>query len=269
MTIPTGNIRAARAVATALVALGITACQPSREPAANEAAETPANVEAESNMAVSGNAVAAEEPEEAKKSIIRPDVEPSPTPTPPAEPVELTVPFPAKGAQPDPAGIALLDTLAADPVLALGGPITIWGHSDSSGSDASNLIASRKRAEAAALLERLGARGLTLATAESCTGGLIAATLTAIAGSSAVVTHGFVTYSNEAKRDVLGVPWGVLEGYGAVSESVARRMAEGALARSGAALAVSCTGIAGPGGATPGKPVGLVHIHDLLRIGLV
>ncbi|WP_082442355.1 OmpA family protein [Sphingomonas sp. Leaf257] len=149
MTIPTGNIRAARAVATALVALGITACQPSREPAANEAAETPANVEAESNMAVSGNAVAAEEPEEAKKSIIRPDVEPSPTPTPPAEPVELTVPFPAKGAQPDPAGIALLDTLAADPVLALGGPITIWGHSDSSGSDASNLIASRKRAEAA------------------------------------------------------------------------------------------------------------------------
>lgn len=149
MTIPTGNIRAARAVATALVALGITACQPSREPAANEAAEAPANVETESNMAMPGNAVAAEEPEEAKKSIIRPDVEPSPTPTPPAEPVELTVPFPAKGAQPDPAGIALLDTLAADPVLALGGPITIWGHSDSSGSDASNLIASRKRAEAA------------------------------------------------------------------------------------------------------------------------
>jgi len=149
MTIPTGNIRAARAIATALVALGITACQPSREPAANEAAETPANVEAESNMAMPGNAVAAEEPEEAKKSIIRPDVEPSPTPTPPAEPVELTVPFPAKGAQPDPAGIALLDTLAADPVLALGGPITIWGHSDFSGSDASNLIASRKRAEAA------------------------------------------------------------------------------------------------------------------------
>ncbi|WP_428970009.1 OmpA family protein [Sphingomonas sp. Xoc002] len=149
MTIPTGNIRAARAVATALIALGIAACQPSREPAANEAAEAPANVEAESNMAMPGNAVAAEEPEEAKKSIIRPDVEPSPTPTPPAEPVELTVPFPAKGAQPDPAGIALLDTLAADPVLALGGPITIWGHSDSSGSDASNLIASRKRAEAA------------------------------------------------------------------------------------------------------------------------
>lgn len=149
MTIPTGTIRSARAVATALIALGITACQPSREPAANEVAEAPANVEAESNTIMPGNAATAAEPEEAKKSIIRPDVEPSPTPTPPAEPVELTVPFPVKGAQPDPAGMALLDTLAADPVLALGGPITIWGHSDSSGSDASNLIASRKRAEAA------------------------------------------------------------------------------------------------------------------------
>jgi nicotinamide-nucleotide amidase len=113
---------------------------------------------------------------------------------------------------------------------------------------------------AATLLARLEAAGLTLATAESCTGGLIAAALTAIPGSSAVVTRGFVTYSNEAKRDMLGVPWGVLEGYGAVSESVARRMAEGALAASGADLAVSCTGIAGPGGATPGKPVGLVFI---------
>jgi len=124
-------------------------------------------------------------------------------------------------------------------------------------------------AAAAALLDHLAARGLTLATAESCTGGLIAAALTGIAGSSAVVTHGFVTYSNEAKRDVLGIPWGVLEGYGAVSESVARRMAEGALARSGAALAVSCTGIAGPGGATPGKPVGLVHLAAARRDGAV
>ena len=110
------------------------------------------------------------------------------------------------------------------------------------------------------LLALLESRGLTLATAESCTGGLIAAALTAIPGSSAVVTRGFVTYSNEAKRDMLGVSWGVLEGYGAVSESVARRMAEGALRESGADLAVSCTGIAGPGGATPGKPVGLVHM---------
>ena len=91
----------------------------------------------------------AEDPEEAKSTISPPGGYPCPPPKPPAEPVELTVPFPAKGAQPDPAGMALLDTLAADPVLALGGPITIWGHSDSSGSDASNLIASRKRAEAA------------------------------------------------------------------------------------------------------------------------
>ena len=113
---------------------------------------------------------------------------------------------------------------------------------------------------ARALLALLESRGLTLATAESCTGGLIAAALTAIPGSSAVVTRGFVTYSNEAKRDMLGVPWGVLEGYGAVSESVARRMAEGALRQSGANLAVSCTGIAGPGGGTPEKPVGLVFI---------
>ena len=123
--------------------------------------------------------------------------------------------------------------------------------------------------QATALLAAARAKTLKIATAESCTGGLIAATLTAIAGSSAVVTHGFVTYSNEAKRDVLGVPWGVLEGYGAVSESVARRMAEGALARSGAALAVSCTGIAGPGGATPGKPVGLVHLGVAGRDGAV
>lgn len=119
--------------------------------------------------------------------------------------------------------------------------------------------------EARALLERLASCGLTLATAESCTGGLIAAALTAIPGSSAVVTHGFVTYANEAKHGLLGVPRGVLEGYGAVSDSVARRMAEGALARSGADLAVSCTGIAGPGGATPGKPVGLVHIAAASR----
>ena len=119
--------------------------------------------------------------------------------------------------------------------------------------------------EARDLLGLLQSRGMTLATAESCTGGLIAAALTAIAGSSAVVTHGFVTYSNEAKRDLLGIPWGVIEGYGAVSDSVARRMAEGALARSGADVAVSCTGIAGPGGATPGKPVGLVHIGAASR----
>ncbi|WP_145135841.1 CinA family protein [Roseomonas gilardii] len=113
-------------------------------------------------------------------------------------------------------------------------------------------------AQAARLLERLQARGLTLATAESCTGGLIAAALTAIPGSSATVLAGFVTYSNEAKTAMLGVPAGVIASVGAVSEETARAMAEGALERSGADLAVSVTGIAGPGGAVPGKPVGTV-----------
>lgn len=118
---------------------------------------------------------------------------------------------------------------------------------------------------AAALLARLQAAGLTLATAESCTGGLIAAALTAVPGSSAVVGMGWVTYSNAAKTALLGVPADLLVQHGAVSEPVARAMAEGALARSGADLAVSCTGIAGPGGGTPGKPVGLVFIAAARR----
>ena len=117
------------------------------------------------------------------------------------------------------------------------------------------------------LLALLEARHLTLATAESCTGGLIAAALTAIPGSSSVVTCGYVTYSNEAKAAMLGIPIGVIEGYGAVSDSVARRMAEGALRASGTGIAVSCTGIAGPGGATPGKPTGLVHMAAARRNG--
>lgn len=102
-------------------------------------------------------------------------------------------------------------------------------------------------------------RGFKVVTAESCTGGLVAATLTAIAGSSDVVDRAFVTYSNEAKREMLGVPWEAILGHGAVSDPVARAMASGALARSGANLAVSVTGVAGPGGGTPDKPVGLVH----------
>ncbi len=110
------------------------------------------------------------------------------------------------------------------------------------------------------LLAAMERRGLTLATAESCTGGLIAAALTAIPGSSAVVTRGYVTYANEAKAEELGVPGDVLARAGAVSEETARAMAEGALRRAGVDLALSCTGIAGPGGATPGKPVGLVYI---------
>ncbi|HWT10866.1 MAG TPA: nicotinamide-nucleotide amidohydrolase family protein [Roseomonas sp.] len=110
------------------------------------------------------------------------------------------------------------------------------------------------------LLAALQARGQTLATAESCTGGLIAAALTAIAGSSSVVMAGFVTYSNDAKARMVGVSEATLAAHGAVSEPVAREMAEGALARAGVDIALSCTGIAGPGGATPGKPVGLVFI---------
>ena len=113
---------------------------------------------------------------------------------------------------------------------------------------------------ATALLERCRARGLQIATAESCTGGLIAGALTEIAGSSDVVERGFVTYSNEAKQEMLAVPEAMIAAHGAVSAQVAEAMALGALARSGAALAVSATGIAGPGGATAEKPVGLVYL---------
>lgn len=114
-------------------------------------------------------------------------------------------------------------------------------------------------APASSVLHILKQSGLMVATAKSCTGGLIAATLTEIAGSSAVVDRGFVTYSNEAKNEMLGVPMELIEANGAVSEHVARAMAEGALARSRADIAVSVTGIAGPGGGTDQKPVGTVH----------
>ena len=110
------------------------------------------------------------------------------------------------------------------------------------------------------LLQACRQKGLKLATAESCTGGLIAGTLTAVAGSSDVVERGFITYTNEAKHEMLGVAASLFETVGAVSEEVARAMAEGALKHSRADLAVSVTGIAGPGGATEGKPVGLVHL---------
>lgn len=114
--------------------------------------------------------------------------------------------------------------------------------------------------QAAALVGRCTAAGVTVATAESCTGGLIAATLTAIGGSSAVVDRGFVTYCNAAKNEMLGVPLEMIAAHGAVSEAVARAMAEGALARSRAQLAVAVTGLAGPGGGTAAKPVGLVWV---------
>ena len=114
--------------------------------------------------------------------------------------------------------------------------------------------------EADALLALYRTRGLTIVTAESCTGGLIAAALTAIAGSSDVVERGFVTYSNEAKAEMLGVDPALIARVGAVSAEVAGAMVEGALARSTADVALSVTGIAGPGGATASKPVGLVFL---------
>lgn len=118
---------------------------------------------------------------------------------------------------------------------------------------------------------------LKIVTAESCTGGLVAALLTEIAGSSAVVDRGFVTYSNKAKEEMLGVPGDVLADFGAVSEPVARMMAEGALANSRANISVAITGVAGPGGGTKMKPVGTVHVacarenraivHEMLQLG--
>jgi nicotinamide-nucleotide amidase len=117
------------------------------------------------------------------------------------------------------------------------------------------------------LLALARARGLKIATAESCTGGLVAGALTDIAGSSDVVERGFVTYSNEAKHEMLGVPLATLSKFGAVSRQTAEAMARGALKNSDAHLAVAITGIAGPGGATPGKPVGLVHFAAAARGG--
>jgi nicotinamide-nucleotide amidase len=118
---------------------------------------------------------------------------------------------------------------------------------------------------AARVLVVCRARGWMLATAESCTGGLVAAHLTAIAGSSDVVERGFVTYSNEAKSELLGVSSELISAHGAVSREVAVAMATGAIARSRAAVAVSITGIAGPGGGSALKPVGLVHLAVATR----
>ena len=114
--------------------------------------------------------------------------------------------------------------------------------------------------QAIAFLEAMRSRGLKFASAESCTGGLIAALLTEIPGSSDVVDRGFVTYSNEAKTEMIGVDAALVAQFGAVSREVALAMAEGALAHSAAEVSVAVTGVAGPGGGTAAKPVGLVHI---------
>jgi nicotinamide-nucleotide amidase len=123
------------------------------------------------------------------------------------------------------------------------------------------------RSAAKHVLELCRMHGLRVATAESCTGGLVVGALTEIAGSSDVVDRGFVTYSNEAKAELLGVPLSTLKRYGAVSAQTAKAMAAGALKNSHADIAVSITGIAGPGGGTKQKPVGLVHFAAARRGG--
>jgi nicotinamide-nucleotide amidase len=121
--------------------------------------------------------------------------------------------------------------------------------------------------QAAALLALCRSRKLRIAAAESCTGGLVAAALTEIAGSSDVFERGFVTYTDQAKEEMLGVPSVMLASHGAVSRETAQAMAQGALAHAPADLAVAITGIAGPGGAVAGKPVGLVHFAAAARGG--
>ena len=122
-------------------------------------------------------------------------------------------------------------------------------------------------AAATAVLDACRARALKVATAESCTGGLVAGALTEIAGSSDVVERGFVTYSNKAKEEMLGVSARTLREFGAVSRQTAEEMARGAIAHSHAHLAVAITGIAGPGGGNADKPVGLVHFAAASRAG--
>ena len=112
---------------------------------------------------------------------------------------------------------------------------------------------------AAEVIARLTSQGQTIATAESCTGGLIAGALTSVSGSSEAVYGGFVTYANEAKIAMVGVPYGMLREFGAVSKEVASALAEGAMNAAGTHLGVAVTGVAGPGGGSPEKPVGLVH----------
>jgi nicotinamide-nucleotide amidase len=129
------------------------------------------------------------------------------------------------------------------------------------------MIDDEMRTAAIALLDLCKKKKLTVATAESCTGGLVAAALSEISGSSAVLDRGFVTYSNEAKQQMLGVTPATIDVYGAVSTQCADEMANGALAHAPVDLAVSITGIAGPTGATPGKPIGLVYFCAASRSG--
>jgi nicotinamide-nucleotide amidase len=124
-------------------------------------------------------------------------------------------------------------------------------------------------ATCAAIIAAYRDLGWMIVTAESCTGGLIAGALTEIAGSSSVVDRGFVTYTNQAKMELIGVSTATLEGFGAVSKETALQMAQGALMRSNAQVAVAVTGIAGPGGGSAEKPVGLVHLALKTRSGSI
>lgn len=124
-------------------------------------------------------------------------------------------------------------------------------------------------AAAAEIVRAYTARGWRIATAESCTGGLVAALITQIAGASAVFERGFVTYSNEAKAEMIGVPGDLILRHGAVSEPVARAMATGAVRAARVEVAVSITGVAGPGGGSEEKPVGLVHLACATASGQV
>lgn len=130
------------------------------------------------------------------------------------------------------------------------------------------MIEERLQEAAISTLEACKVAGKMLATVESCTGGLIAASLTEIAGSSAVVEAGFVTYSNDAKTRLVGVPSSLIEQHGAVSQEVAIAMAEGGLWRCAADIVVSVTGVAGPGGGSDEKPVGTVHMACAIRGGM-
>jgi nicotinamide-nucleotide amidase len=121
------------------------------------------------------------------------------------------------------------------------------------------MVGSEIRRHAELIIRALSARRQMIVTAESCTGGLIAAALTDIPGSSQAVHGGFITYADRAKRDMIGVPAGLIEQYGAVSGPVAQAMAEGALRTTGVGMAIAVTGVAGPSGGTATKPVGLVH----------
>jgi nicotinamide-nucleotide amidase len=129
------------------------------------------------------------------------------------------------------------------------------------------MIDAELNAAARRVIETCSARRLTIATAESCTGGLVTAALTEIPGSSAVVACGFVTYSNEAKQSLLGVPETVLRSHGAVSRATAEAMADGVLVHTPVDLVVAVTGVAGPGGGSAEKPVGLVHFASAARAG--